>query len=335
MYVASAMSGNIRKIPVKMRSHRVILSVVSVLLLLSGCSNGGQRGVQDKPAVETAAGEIRHEELPLPEVPTSLTAPEERAEYIIAHFWDGMDFSDTLRCHDRDFMELNFVNYLSLFPHVDPEALPPHIDRLLGQAAADPRCLDIVNNLAEHYLGDPNSPMRDEEYYILFLEGVLRLPGLSEDERIRPEHRLETARKNRPGTTATDFAYTDRDGKRSRLHATGGGLILLIFYDPDCNHCSEILEELRGNEVIGSCVKNGELTVLAVYTEGDRRLWDDTKSSLPQEWTVAIDGSGIVEHELYDLPAMPVIYLLDGRKTVLLKDAVLPEIERTIAASVR
>lgn len=267
---------------------------------------------------DTVRGPIR--ELPLPDVPPSLTAPEERAAYIIAHFWDGMDFDDTLRYRDRAFMEQNLVNYLSLFPHARPEALPTHIDRLLERAAADSNGLDLLNDLAEHYLDDPNSPMRDEGYYILFLEGLLRLPGLPEAERLRPAYRLEMARKNRPGTMATDFAYTDREGKRRTLHATRGKHLLLLFYDPACSHCSQILDGLRGSAVIAGLIENKELSVLAVYTEGDRRLWDDTKASLPREWCVAIDESRIVEHELYALPAMPVIYLLDARKTVLLKD---------------
>lgn len=273
-------------------------------------------------AQERASGSRKEAvaELPLPDVSPSLTAPEERAAYIIAHFWDGMDFGDTLRCRDRAFMEQNLVNYLSLFPHARPEALPPHIARLLERAAMDSSCLDLVNDLAEHYLDDPNSPMRDEEYYILFLEGLLRLPGLSEAERLRPAYRLEMARKNRPGTTAADFAYTDRHGNRRTLHATQGKHLLLLFYDPACSHCSQILDGLRGSAVIAGLIENKELSVLAVYTEGDRRLWDDTKASLPREWSIAIDESRIVERGLYALPAMPVIYLLDARKTVLLKD---------------
>lgn len=69
-------------------------------------------------------------------------------------------------------------------------------------------------------MDDPNSPMRNEEHYILFLEALLSLPGLPEAERIRPAYRLETTRKNRPGTIAADFAYTDHRGKRQTLHGT-------------------------------------------------------------------------------------------------------------------
>lgn len=253
-----------------------------------------------------------------------LTAPEERAAYVLEHFWDGMDFRDTLRSRDRLFMEQCFVNFLSLFPHALPQSLPSPVGRLLQRAAVDSVAFRLVNSLAEHYLDDPNSPMRNEEHYILFLEALLSLPGLPEAERIRPAYRLETTRKNRPGTIAADFAYTDHRGKRQTLHGTPAPRLLLLFYDPACSHCAEILDALQESPALTRLIAAGELAVLAAYTEGDRRLWDETKAALPQEWTVGIDNSRIVERELYSLPAMPVIYLLDKDKRVLLKDSPRP-----------
>lgn len=311
-----------------MRRNTLLIGLLAVVMLACSCRSNGQEqtgcdGVQAVSDTLPRSGCL----LSLPDVPVSLTVPEERAAYIIAHFWDRMDFSDTLRCRNRAFMEQNFVNYLSLFPHAKPEALPTHIARLLERAAADSICLDLVNDLAEHYLDNPNSPMRNEEYYILFLEGLLSLPTLPEAERIRPAYQLEMARKNRPGTTATDFAYIDRHGNRRTLHNTKGEKLMLLFYDPECEHCSEILRQVHESNIIRNSIDKKELTILAVYTEGNRKAWDGTKNSMPQEWTVAIDESSIVERELYALPAMPVIYLLDRDKKVMLKDAFLPEIE--------
>lgn len=309
-----------------MRQWTYIVALGGTLLFCT-CTSKGRPTSTTHTVVDSCEDSVTLKELRLPDVPPSLTVPEERAAYLIAHFWDGMDFGDTLRCRDRAFMEQNFVNYLSLFPHARPEDLPQHIAQLLERAAADSICLDLLNDLAEHYLDEPNSPMRNEEYYILFLEGLLRLPALPETERIRPAYRLEMARKNRPGTTAADFAYTDRHSNRRTLYATRGKRLLLLFYDPACSHCSQILDGLRESAVIAGLIANRELAVLAVYTEGDRRLWDETKASLPREWSVAIDESRIVERKLYTLPAMPVIYLLDGQKTVLLKDPTPAELE--------
>ena len=283
----------------------IVCIVCIVCVVCSGCNSfhGRQRATHggDNSSADTLQGSPR--ELPLPEVPALLTAPEERAAYVLEHFWDGMDFRDTLRSRDRLFMEQCFVNFLSLFPHALPQSLPSPVGRLLQRAAVDSVAFRLVNSLAEHYLDDPNSPMRNEEHYILFLEALLSLPGLPEAERIRPAYRLETTRKNRPGTIAADFAYTDHRGKRQTLHGTPAPRLL------------------QESPALTRLIAAGELAVLAAYTEGDRRLWDETKAALPQEWTVGIDNSRIVERELYSLPAMPVIYLLDKDKRVLLKDS--------------
>lgn len=302
-----------------------LLTAIAAAFFLS--CNGQEKATRnaEQAIADTLQGNMY--ELPLPKVPSALTAPEERAEYIINRFWDEMDFADTLRSHDKVFMEQNFVNFVSLFPHTRQETLSPAIRRFLERAAADSVAFYLICDIAERYLNDPNSPMRCEEYYILFLEELLRLPGLSEYERIRPTYQLETAKKNRPGTVATDFSYTDRNGNRRTLHGMRGKQLLLLFYDPACSHCSEILDALHENPLLAELVFKKELTVLAVYTEGNRELWDETKEAMPQEWIVAIDDSRIVERELYSLPAMPVIYLLDAGKRVILKDAPLEQLE--------
>lgn len=305
--------------------RRKILSIclfAAIFLPFSGqrCSaqNTGQTSADIKQ------GKVN--ELALPKVPSALTKPEERAEYIIGHFWDGMDFADTLRSRDRRFMEQNFVNFLSLFPHARQKALRPYIKGLLKRAAADSLASNIVNDLAEEYLADPYSPMRNEKYYIIFLEEALQLPGLPEYDRIRFTRNLKTAKKNRPGTVATNFSYTNRDGNQRTLRRTHGKWLLLLFYDPACSHCQMTMSALRENALLSQMVSGKEMTVLAVYADGDRKLWDKSKVSVPQEWIAAIDESGIVENELYFLPSMPVIYLLNSRKRVILKEATLEQL---------
>ncbi len=296
-------------------------------VLLSSCSCGTGKKRADSPgAGET--GVCSALELLLPDVPEELTNPVERADYVMAHFWNGMDFRDTLRSRDTVFMERNIVNFISLFPHGTEQGCSQGIGRLLGKAVTDAASFGIVSDIMERYLNDPNSPMRNEGFYILYLEARLKVPGLSEEDRQRSSYRLTTARKNRSGTPAADFAYIDSDGKRRTLRTTAPGQpLLLLFYDPECDHCSQILAQVSKSTIIRECIERGELTVLAVYTEGNRKLWDKTKASMPRRWIVGCDMDSIVAREVYDIPAMPVMYLLDGVRRVVLKDATLPAIE--------
>ncbi len=309
--------------------------VLSIVLLAATaavclCCNGKGKAPQAERETDSLKGDTP--ELALPDVPVTLTDPADRAEYILLHFWDAMDFQDTARSHDRMFLEQNFVNFLSLFPHVSRETLPAGVGRLLERAVTDSVAFSFVTDIAEHYLDDPNSPARDEEYFMIFLEETLRLPSIPEEQRIRPTQLLQTARKNRPGMIAADFSYITREGRRNTLRGTTvpAGRMLLIFYDPACDHCTEILEYIQQSPIITSLTDSGDLYVLAVYTEGDRALWEKTKEDMPQTWHVAYDLSGIVEHDLYSLPAMPVIYLLGSNKEVLLKDPTPADLERML-----
>ena len=298
-----------------------LLFVLGAVPLFCTCFFKTKSSGPDIPAVETASNDsFVQQELPLPEVPADLTDPVKRADYIMEHYWDRLDICDTLRSHNRMYMEQNVVNFISLFPHGRKQELPSFIGNLLKRAETDSTAFSIVTDVMERYLDDPNSPMRNEEYYILFLEEYLRLPGLSEYDRMRPAYQLEMAKKNRPGAIAADFAYIDRNGGKRTLHSTSGKRIMLLFYDPECDHCSAILQQLYESSLLRELIDRKKLIVLAIYTEGNRELWNETKDSMPQEWYVGMDADGIFEHEIYALPAMPIIYLLDKDKTVLLKD---------------
>lgn len=274
-------------------------------------------------------------ELPLPSVPDTITVPAQRADYLMAHFWDAMDFADCEASLDTAYMEQNFVNFVQLYGYGTEEGARIATRTLLAEAAGGcDGAFALLQHVAVRYLNDPNSPMRNEDSFILFLEELLGMPGLQDADRIRSGHHLERARKNRPGTVAADFAYISREGVRKTLHGTGtpGRPLLLLFYDPDCTHCREILGRLRENGALKRLAAAGAVDVLAVYTDGDRSLWDRTKGDMPQEWGVGMDEDGTIqEKELYALPAMPVIYLLDGGRTVMAKDIPCNRLEAWLA----
>ena len=265
----------------------------------------------DSTAVET---------LPLPELPATLREPTARANYIIAHFWDAMDFRNTVRSRDRGFMEQNFANYISVFPYADEEARREAVATLLHKAEADSAAYRLLADVAEKYLYEPNSPMLSEDFYILFLEHLVNAPQLgSKTTRLRWQ--LEAARKNRPGMTAADFSYTTREGVRTTLHqAHSEEQLLLLFYDPECEHCKEIMASLQQNATLNRLVAEKRLTVLAVYSGDDHDLWERDAAALPADWTVGYEPGWLQDTGAYVLRAMPTLYLLDRNKRVIQKD---------------
>lgn len=262
-------------------------------------------------------------ELPLPHVPTTLRDPQSRGAYIVNHFWDAMDFSDRSVSLDTAFMEQSFANFASLFEVVGSDAVGEGMKQLVARATVDSEASAFLAHVAEKYLYDPNSPMLDEGSYILFAEAFSENDSIQPDLKVRPRWLLEAACKNRPGNTAADFSFTDRDGNRNTMRkwvAGAASQVLMLFYDPDCESCKNILNELTASQRLAEMIAEGQMRVLAVYIGNDSELWHNTCATLPQEWTVAIDGSNIEDNELYVFPAMPVMYLLDNNATVIVKD---------------
>lgn len=291
--------------------------LLPTLILLGACSvKAGSGSAPAQESAPTVTAEIT--ELPLPAVPDSLRAPASRATYILERFWDGMDFADTVRAHNADFMELNFVNFINLYPLADNAALPAITADFLKKATADQTTRSIVYDLIDKYLGSTDSPMHNDDSYITFLQQWVKLP-LDNYELMEPQFRLASALKNRPGTKAADFKFITRDGSASSLSGFAAPKLLLIFYDPDCDHCNQTIARLRADDTLNNLIATGKLTVLAVYPETDTPLWESTKASMPANWTVGRDLTRVLDHELYDFPEMPGILLLDSDKTVILR----------------
>ena len=281
-----------------------------------GAASGGFREIP-YPVSDTVS--VR--ELPLPQVPATLRDPVSRANYLVGHFWDAMDFRDSLLTRDRRFLEQNFVNYLSVFPLADEGARRGAAELLFRRAEDDAAACRMLADIAEKYLYDPDSPMYSEDQYILFLEQIVPSAALGEAGTLRYRWQLEAARANRPGSPAADFAFVTRDGRSMTLHEFPvSGELLLIFYDPDCGHCREVMTRLEEDPRLNRRIADGHTTVLAVCSGSDPDLWNDTASLLPAGWTVGYESGELQETGAYVFRTFPTLFLLDADKRVLQKN---------------
>lgn len=270
--------------------------------------------------------------LPLPAVPSSLQTPETRANFIVSHFWDALDFrTDTLKTRDPNFMERNLANYLSLFPIADTAVLAAAVDTLATNVGKDAPSLSMLMELVEKYLYEPESPVYNEEHYGIFLDAFLRVP-VHEYERMRLLAQRELIRKNRPGTVAADFTYETPSGERTRMRETGkGNPLLLLFYEPDCGHCMEVMENLTKMESLHTMVERAELTVLAVFPGFDeRKTWLKTFGKLSSDWIIGYNDGTIYTEDLYVTRRMPTLYLLDEHRRVVAKNLSSEQLTRLI-----
>ena len=205
---------------------------------------------------------------------------------------------------------------------------------LIDTMAADTTAVSLLAELMEHYLYNPNSPVRNEEWYGVFLKQLLSEKKIPVSLRERGGYQLGKILKNRRGVMAADFSFDIPEVScRNTLHGIESEWTLLVFYDPECSHCTETLRRIAGSYNLNRMISAGLMTVLAIYAEGKREVWEKSLSALPSDWIVGFDRSQIVDRELYTLDAMPTLYLLDCNKNVVLKDPSTKALDRWLLAN--
>ncbi|WP_294634573.1 DUF5106 domain-containing protein [uncultured Bacteroides sp.] len=296
------------------------------LLSLILCTACGNRNVSMNQTEATKNDSTRNFVLPV--IPAMLTTPESRADHLVRHYWENVDFNDTIWLNHQEMLEQAWVDYIDLMRLVPKETINNALRQVYKNAEKQKPFFSYFTTLADKYLYDPNSPMRNEELYITVLDAMLESDVLDETEKILPNERRKLAERNRPGRLAEDFTYTLSSGKNGTLHDLKAQYTLLFINNPGCHACEESLTELKQAPAINRELEAGRLKILAIYPDEELQEWKRHLSDFPKEWINGYDkGLVIKEKNLYDLKAIPTLYLLDQKKIVILKDAPIREIE--------
>ena len=262
-------------------------------------------------------------ELTLPDIPDSLRTPAARAGFLVEHFWDNFDFSNDKRTTDPVFIEQSFVNMLSVLPVAGPDSQKKGIESML---AATGEQTGQIMKLAEKYLFQTDSPFANDEIYMLFVDAARENQCLSAETVARLDAQNEILQMNRKGSKASDFEYESPDGKLQTLYSNGHPFLLLIFYDPDCSHCTKTIETFAAEPYVNLLVREGTLKVLAINSDGDKDRWKQSLSLIPKNWETGYENGTIQDEDLYYFRKNPTIYLLAPDNTVLLKDSDVGEV---------
>jgi thioredoxin-related protein len=196
------------------------------------------------------------------------------------------------------------------------------LDSIVSNAADDSAAFRQTIAYLEVPFSDPNSSYRNQQFYERLLRAKLNSPYYINEEKQVAEGRLKLLRQNNVGSPANDFTYVTPAGYRKKMYDIKGNFTLLFFNNPECPACNEMKAALNESSIISGMIKTGELKILAMYTDRDERLWLDSLKSYSAKWIAGRDENEYLsKNKLYDLRAIPTIYLLDAQKKVLLKDA--------------
>lgn len=307
-----------RDVRIFMRIKSIVFSGIAVFLLC-GCKFHNRHSVPSLQNVQPKA--IKCWPYFSGRYPLVLTTDSARLSYMVAHSWDDFDFAATVLRTDSTNVIREFADFIHLLNQCKELDRISAIESLMQKASASRIMLDWFVWQAMTVLNDPNSPLRDDELCIPILQAQRNSGYYDFADSVRLEYRLELMQKNRVGHKAADFGYVVPGKGYDRLYSISAEYTLIFFNNPGCGMCQTVTEELACSPLVWKAISERRLVILAVYPDNDRSEWEAHRQDMPKEWINSYDEDCLIEKEwLYDISAIPSIYLLDRDKTVLLKD---------------
>lgn len=228
--------------------------------------------------------------------------------------------------------ELALKNFVLSTRASDREKSLKKLDSVLLYAEDDSLVFSKTMEYLEVPLGSPNSSHRNDTLYFCLLQFKTQSKWIDSTVKKIAVQRKMMIIRNKPGTFASEFVYITPAGDKKNLSDLRVKYTLLYFYNPECHACIEMRSALASSKVISQQIEKKDLKVLTIYIDRDEQVWLDHLKEIPDTW---INGRDIDEYlhknSVYDLRAIPTVYLLARDKTVLLKDVMdVREIEEAV-----
>lgn len=303
---------------------KIAALIVAAIFVLGGCNSKSDQ-----------KGDLPHD-FPMITPPSMMGQGINAAIYVAKKYWNP--FIDSSKVFSQDTAYIGgvsreqFVNAYRQYAQIIQsiplaegiKAQSGFVSRLLELERSNPAntIFETAVEFAEEVFYGVNSDFRNEELYLPFAAALSRFEGLDQTSRERYAKEVENCSKNRIGSTAANFSYITGEGKSSTLYSTEAEYTILFFSNPGCTACKDLIGQLEQSLIIEKMFSEGRINVINIYIDEDLTQWYEYMKIYPKHWINCYNGDmEIREGGLYDVRAIPSIYLLDKEKKVILKDA--------------
>ena len=112
---------------------------IALMLCLCSCKSGNATS----QATDIPQDSIKT--FTLPAIPAMLNTPELRADFLVRHYWDNVNFADTNYIHHPDITEQAWADYCDILNHV-PLRTAQEVMKETIQKTEVERCLTTSPN---------------------------------------------------------------------------------------------------------------------------------------------------------------------------------------------
>ena len=260
--------------------------------------------------------------MPLPPPPAYILQDRGRmTAYAAEHAFENFTFTDGRLCTTPQAMDIVIDACGNLF-YMNPAESPAIAEKWLNRLQANADNYHAVFNVMERAFGTIGVSFWTEEIYLAMLKNALSYSQL-EERRVKYYQQIyELQSKNLAGAQLPDLHIQWGDSTTSTFYELKSDYTLLYLHDPDCHTCAAVRALLAKNAELNQAIASGRLTVVTLYFGKNETAWHRyLQSEANPKYLHGWDYLGEIEAgDLFDLRAIPVIFLLDNDKRVIRKN---------------
>ena len=255
------------------------------------------------------------------------------------HYWDGVNFWDGRLAYTTLFEE-KLDKYFEQLVFPQQDSIIKEMDWMLGTASVNEEMTRfLLVKFVNRYLNQKY--MWEDAVFVHLYEKYFSQKTYSwlTDKGMKTiTDRAYSLMANIMGNPASDIELPDTAGKSTTLYDLKANYTIVVFWDPTCGHCKDVLPKLDSFYQAKWKAAGLKIYSVAKETDGSKKDWlTFINEQKLQEWThvyyskaddkARIDAGIPGYSQLYDVLTFPTLYLLDKDKRIVAKKLTYQQID--------
>ncbi len=251
---------------------------------------------------------------------------DKKMSYLTSHYFDNYNFNDD-RLLFSPVLYNKILSYYGEIIENNTDSLNKSIDLLLSRSFKTPEVYKFILNTLLG-LFDLSGEIPNDEAFVYISENYYLnelAPWVNNDFIVRLKKHVIDLKPTLIGANAPTLILSDTAEKKISLYDVKSCYTLVIFWNPECEHCAEYLAELKN---VYEFYSPDFFQIYAVLATDNQKKWETYIKDNKFKWLNVYDNTKKNDFvQTYKLFMIPRIYLLDGSKHIVLKDFEINELK--------
>jgi len=250
-----------------------------------------------------------------------------RSQYMIDHYFDPIDFSDTLLLHSDVYTSktMAYLKFVSKFEMMKNKNQTDIYIKIVDKLMTASQINDKVNKQIRDFLIHGFEIMHNDAVLTHIYETYVKENTCSDDNQVSGlKRRVDGAKLLATGNKAPEITFIGTSSQTTKLSQINTAKTVVIFWASWCPHCRQTLPELK-KMYDGQQEKKFE--VVAVSIDTNKTSYDQVVQEGKFNWINQCDlkgWNGIAgDYFVYETPTL---FLLDREKKIIAKPLSLDEL---------